>query len=262
MILAVCAANERITFGTFDDGKLTLRFEIAASTALSADETALKISGLLNLYGRNIKEIEGIAVTSVAPRLVGLLREAVSKLSDAKFLCVGPGVKNGLNIKIDNPAELGSNNVCDAVAAIKKYSAPCIIMNFGAATVVSVIDKNRIYKGGAIIPGLGISKRSLENMTEQLPVVPIEKDAYYNVLSGSTKSCMQSGIVYSAAAVTDSFAERYREIVGENAEVIVTGHYASFITKYCKTDVITDDNLTLEGLYLIFEKNIELPKNK
>ena len=182
-----------------------------------------------------------------------MIRDSIHKITDAEVLIVGPGVKTGLNILMDNPKTLGSDLVVNAVAGISEYPVPLILIDLGTATTISVIDNKKNYIGGMILPGVRTSLDALTARAAQLSGIDLE--APKRVIGKNTIECMKSGIVYSNAALIDGVILRMEEELGEKATVIATGGLAKSIVPYCKEDVILDDDLLLKGLLWVYKKN-------
>ena len=177
----------------------------------------------------------------------------MERLGCGDVLVVGPGIKTGLRILLDNPAQLGSDRVADAVAAVNFYPTPLILIDMGTATTISVIDKEKNFLGGLIIPGLRVSLDSLTNRTSQLPkisLVPAKR-----VIGTNTIDCMKSGIIHSTASSIDGVIERIEEELGESCTVVSTGGLANVVIPYCKRSIKLDETLLLKGLRIIYEKN-------
>mgnify|MGYP000497399099 CR=1 FL=1 len=206
-------------------------------------------------------DIKGAIISSVVPQLTGIIKEAVGKVTGIMPLTVGPGIKTGLNILMEQPRQLGSDLVVDAVAAIHEYGVPAIIVDIGTATTISVVDDKKNYIGGVIMPGIRVSLDSLVSRTSQLPRISLE--APQKVIGKNTIQCMQSGIIYGNAACIDGMIERIKEETGFSdgtpvqAKVIATGGLAEVIVPECKTDIIYDNALLLKGLKVIYDKNVE-----
>ncbi len=254
MVFAIDAGNTNIVLGVYDDGKLVFTSRLSTQASDSEDEYAIAIKNIFELYSICPNEFEGAIISSVVPPLNATLKNALKKLLNCKVYVVSPGIKTGLNIKLDNPAILGADLVCGAVGALEKYSAPCIVFDLGTATTISAIDKNRCFLGGSIIPGVRISLNALSNSTAQLPQISLD-DYNGDIIGKNTLASMQSGIILGTAGMLDAFIERYRTILGGNAVAIATGGLASSIVKYCSHDIICDANLLLDGLYYIYKMN-------
>jgi type III pantothenate kinase len=255
MILCINAGNDTTDIAGFVDSEIVFSASYRTQTEVTADDYADKLLRMLSLHHRTVSEIEGFAVACVATPLTPVIKEAASKFTAVKVLRITAGVKTGLNIKTDNPAALGANLVAGSVAAIKRYGSPCVIFDYGASTVVSVIDSGSCYRGGMIIPGIRTSVSALTTSTAQLPDIFLDLDLKLGLLCTGTVACMQSGAVYSSACAMDGLAKRYRTIIGDAAKFVVTGKIANIIIPYCEESYIYDDALVLKGLYDIYRKN-------
>lgn len=253
MILALDIGNTNIVIGTIKNDKIQFTGRLATDKLKTSDEYALLFSGILSMNGVSISDINGVIISSVVPPLMLSIKSAVQNLTNIEPMIVGPGLKTGLNIKIDNPAQLGSDQVVDAVAAIEKYKLPCIILDMGTATTVSVIDKKRNYLGGLIIPGITISQDALSSRTSQLPKISLEKPQ--KVIGKNTVDCMKSGAVYGTAAMIDGLADRIENELGEQVCIVATGGNSETIVKVCHRKIIYDSNLLLDGLNILYKKN-------
>lgn len=168
-------------------------------------------------------------------------------------MVIGPGLKTGVNITLDNPAQLGSDLVVDAAAGIAEYPLPLIIFDMGTATTVSVIDENKNYLGGMIIPGVNVSLNAMISQTSQLPRISLEPPK--RIIGKNTIECMKSGILYSTAASLDGIIDRVESELGKKATVVATGGLAGSIIPHCTKKIILDDELLLKGLIVIYNKN-------
>ena len=207
------------------------------------------------MYRLNPEIITGAIVSSVVPSVTNTFRRAIEKLCGVKPLVVGPGIKTGLSIRIDNPAQLGSDLVVDAVAGIHEYPVPQIIIDMGTATTFSVIDKNSNYLGGVITTGMAVSADALVSRTSQLPRIAFEVPK--KVIGSNTVDCIKSGIMYGNAAIIDGMVSRIEAELGEKCTVIATGGLSALVAPLCQTKLILDDDLLLKGLMLIYRKNTE-----
>ena len=205
-------------------------------------------------------DIEGGIVSSVVPQITNIVKLAVEKILKKEVLVVGAGIKTGLNIRMDNPAQLGSDLVVNAVAGIAEYPVPLLILDLGTANTVSVIDKNKNYIGGMIYPGIGVSLDSLTARASQLGGIGIE--APEHIIGKNTVECMKSGIIYSSAAAIDGIIDRLQDELEGEATVIATGGLAKKIVPYCKREIILDDDLLLKGLAVIYRKNRKVQKSR
>lgn len=254
MILAIDIGNTNIVVGCVDkDDKLMFVERLSTDTTKTILEYAISIKNALEMYEIDMQGIDGAIISSVVPPVTNLMKEAVFKLTKKEALVVGPGVKNGLHIMMDNPGQVGSDLIVDAVAGIHEYKPPLIIIDLGTATTISVVDKDKNYIGGMILPGIRVSLDSLVNRTSQLSKISME--APKRLIGKNTIECMKSGIVHGNASCIDGMIERIEEEIGEKATVLATGGLAKVIVPHCRHDIIIDDGLLLKGLVLIYRKN-------
>lgn len=253
MILAIDVGNSNIVIGCCEDGKIAFSERISTSRENTALEYAISFKTILELYNIKQNEIDGAIISSVVPSVTTTIKLAIKKIAGIDAKIVGPGTKTGLNIIIDNPAQLGSDLVVDAVAGISEYKLPLIIFDMGTATTASVIDSKGSYLGGMIIPGVNVSLNALTAGTSQLPKINLEPPK--KVISSNTVDCMKSGIIFGQASLIDGVIDRFEEELGQKCTVIVTGGLSGSIIPYCKRKVIHDKDLLLKGLIKIYEKN-------
>lgn len=253
MVLAVDIGNSNIVIGCFEKEKILFIERLSTNQNCTALEYTIMFKNILELNNLSNESIEGGIISSVVPSVTHTIQAAVHRLTEKPVMIVGPGVKNGLKIKLDNPAQLGSDRVADAVAAIHDYPCPLIIIDMGTATTISAVDRDKNFLGGMIIPGLRVSLDSLTMRTSQLPKISL--DPPKKVIGSNTIDCMKSGIIYSTAASIDGVIERIEEELGETCTVISTGGLSRSIIPYCKRDIIIDDQLLLKGLMVIYNKN-------
>ena len=253
MLLAVDIGNTNITLGAYNSNILEFTARLATDTRKTDDQYAVEIKQLLSLYGIEPGDIEDCIISSVVPSVGKSISRAVSKLCQIVPLTLGPGVKTGLNIKIDNPAQLGADLVAGAVGAIDAYKMPCVIIDMGTASTVSVLDRNGAFLGGVIAAGVRLTLKALTENTAQLPAIPIE--APKSVIGTNTTESMQSGLVYGTASMIDGLLEKITAELGETPTVPATGGLSKEVISHCKTNIIYNENLLLEGLRVIYEKN-------
>lgn len=255
MLLAVDIGNTNILFGLFDENSLVFKARISSDRKITAEQYALAIKGIVNLKNAELECVHGAIISSVVPELTSLVKEAITMLTGVEAIVLGPGVKSGLPIKIDNPAQLGADLVAGAVGAIDKYKAPCLVIDLGTATKISVIDSSGAYRGCVISAGVGISLNALSGAASLLPVIDI-KLGDCPVYGTNTVSSMQSGIIQGTASMLDGMCDKIEDTLGENdITVVATGGYADAILSCCKRKMIYDPELILWGLKKIYEKN-------
>ena len=253
MVFAIDIGNSNIVAGCFDVGEILFTERISTNHTATDLEYAVNFMTILELHGIDAKKITGAVMSSVVPLLTATVKTAVYKITGQDALVVGPGVKTGLSIKIDNPAQLGSDLVVDAVAAINEYPLPVAIIDMGTATTISVVDRNKDYLGGMIMPGLKVSMESLAGGTSQLPKIGFDRPK--RLIGTNTVDCMKSGFLYGNASCIDGMIDRIGEELGEMPTVVATGGLAPTVIPLCKHSITIDDSLLLKGLMLIYSKN-------
>lgn len=253
MLLTIDIGNTNVTLGTYDSNMLSFTARLATDQRRTDDQYAVEIKNLLNLYNLDPEDIEDCIIASVVPAVGKSVSNAVSKLCHIVPLMLGPGVKTGLNIKIDNPAQLGADLVAGAVGALDAYTMPCVIIDMGTASTVSVLDRSGTFLGGVIAAGVRLTLKALAENTAQLTSIPIE--APNSVIGANTVECMQSGLVYGTAAMIDGLLQMITAELGETPTVVATGGLSKEIITHCKADIIYNENLLLDGLRAIYEKN-------
>lgn len=256
MILAIDIGNSNIVVGCIDDTTTYFVERLSTDNGKTDLEYAIGLKAILELYNISPNSIHGGIVSSVVPPLSNTMSRAVEKVIEKAPLLIGPGVKTGLNITIDNPAQLGSDLVVDAVAAMHQYPVPLIVIDMGTATTMSVIDKDKKYIGGVIIPGLRVATDSLISKTSQLPKISLETPPH--AIGKNTIDCMKSGAIFGNAALIDGMIDRIEGELGMTATVIATGGLARFILPHCTHSITYDDALLLKGLQIIYKKNVQL----
>lgn len=254
MILAIDIGNTNIVMGCFDGDKLMFRERISSNQSATDLEYLAIIKTAFEMQNIDCRNLTGVIVSSVVPSITNTFKRVVERLAGMKPVIVGPGIKTGLSILIDNPAQLGSDLVVDAVAGINEYPVPQIVIDMGTATTFSVIDKNKNYLGGMITTGMAISAEALVSSTSQLPKVAF--DTPKKLIGTNTVDCIKSGIMYSTAASIDGMIQMIEEELGVTCTVIATGGLAGLITPLCKRKIILDEDLMLKGLVKIYNKNI------
>ena len=251
---AIDAGNTYIVIGVLDEENVLLSCRLKTDRFKTSDEYAVILHELLNIHGIDRTRLEGGIISSVVPNLKQVLQDAVYKVSGAASMIVGPGLKNGLRIQIDNPAQLGSDLVAEAVAAAAEYQGPVLIIDMGTATTVSVVGKKGNYLGGMIIPGLIVSLEALYAQTAQLPHINLA-DGPRGVVGTNTNDCIVNGVIYGCAAMIDGLVDRISAELGEDPTVIAMGEQCDEIVPYCKKKILIDKELLLKGLRIIYMRN-------
>ena len=253
MLLAIDIGNTNIVIGCIEAEKICHELRLATDLVKTSDQYWMDLKGVLALYDLQADEIEGVIISSVVPPVLNSLRTAVMKLTGRTPMVVGPGLKTGLNIAGGNAGQVGSDLVVAAVAALRDYPAPVIIIDMGTATTMMAIDQTGTFLGGSICPGVKVSSEVLTTRTSQLPGISLE--APKHVIGRNTIECMKSGVLYSNAAALDGIIDRIEEELGEKTTVVATGGLAKKIIPHCKRKIILDEELLLRGLLIIYEKN-------
>ena len=253
MILAIDVGNTNIVVGCIDDLKTYFIERLSTNRTKTELEYAVDLKNVLDIHHIKKTEIEGCIISSVVPQITNIVKLAAEKILKKNAIVLGPGVKTGLNIMMDNPGQLGADQVADAVAGISGYPVPLILIDMGTATTASVVNSKKQYVGGMILPGVGVSLDALTARASQLSGISI--DAPRHVIGKNTIECMKSGVLYSNAAALDGIIDRIEEELGEKATVVATGGLAKKIVPHCKREIILDEELLLRGLLIIYEKN-------
>lgn len=259
MILVMDIGNTNIVLGVYHQDTLQHHWRMETDRNKTEDEYGMQVKALFQHAGLDFADITGIIMSSVVPPIMFSLEAMCTKYFKQKPLIVGPGVKTGLNIKYENPREVGADRIVNAVAGIHYYGAPLIIVDFGTATTYCYINERGDYMGGAIAPGIGISTEALFARASKLPRIELTTPG--QVVGKNTVSAMQSGIVYGYVGQVEGIVNRMKKSGNAQAKVIATGGLAPLISQ--ETDVIDhiDPFLTLKGLYLLYKRNEKVGMN-
>lgn len=260
MLLAIDIGNSNVSFGVFQGETLRLRAKLSAQTERSADEYAAVIYDLLRMNGVSRGDLTGCILSSVVPELTGLVEAAAGQLTEVPVLRVGPGVRTGFRIRIDDPSQLGGDLVADTLAALTEYGAPVILIDAGTVTTLAAVDGSRTYLGGCILPGIRSSAALLKSTTALLPSIALgvgEQDC----LGRNSADAMRCGLLMGSAMMVDGFIDRFRALPGmAGAKVVATGGSAELATAYCGREIHRDEDLTLKGLRYLYESNQPRPR--
>lgn len=255
MLLAIDIGNTNIKYGIYDaEGKLAASFRVSSRLSRTADEYGSVLINLLASKGLKSSDITGVIMSSVIPSLNYTICHMSEYFLGVTPMMVGPGIKTGLNIRGENPREVGADIIVNSVSAFKKYGGPIIVIDFGTATTFDVISEKCELLGVVIAPGIKTSLEALTNNTAQLPTVELESPK--SVIGKNTKSSMQSGIIFGFAGLVDNIISRIKkELSLSHITVVATGGLGEIIAKELKSVVIVDRTLTLDGLKIIYELN-------
>lgn len=255
MILAVDIGNTNIVLGCIEDDRILFEARMATDLIKTSDQYCAELKSILGLFDAEIARIEGSIVSSVVPPVLNSFRTAIRKLTGRDCLVVGPGIRTGLNIRMDNPAEVGSDLIVAAVAGIARYGMPLLLVDMGTATTITAVDRSGAFVGGCICPGVKISMEALTGRTAQLPGIALEEPK--RAIGKNTRDCMQSGIMFGAAAMLDGLLDRMERELGGEVNVVATGGIARFVVPLCRRKIVLDRGLMLEGLNLLYKRNIK-----
>lgn len=253
MLLVIDVGNTNIVLGIFKEQELVDHWRVSTDRLRTTDEYGVLIRHLFYLNGVNSEEIDAIIISSVVPPVMPTLERMCQRYFGLTPLVIGPGVKTGMDIKYDNPREVGADRIVNAVAAYEKFGGPVIIIDFGTATTFCAVDKKGTYLGGAICPGIGISMDALVQRTAKLPrieVVQAEK-----VICRNTVESMQAGVFYGFVGQVDGIVTRMRRELGCKAKVVATGGLAVIVAPATDAIDVVEPMLTLEGLKIIYDRN-------
>lgn len=253
MILTADIGNTNITIGVFNENELVFISRLATQRHRTAEQYAIELDAIFKLEKIDTT-IDGAVISSVVPELTSIFKSAIEKVTGCSALVVAAGIKNGLKIATDNPKELGADLVAGAVGAISQYELPCLVMDLGTATKISVIDEGGVFVGCTIAPGIGISLDALSMRTSQLPT--IELSAPDHAIGTNTIDCIRSGTVLGNAAMLDGMAERLEKELGKKIKTLVaTGGLSKEIVTCCEKNIVYNKDLVLQGLLTIYRKN-------
>ena len=253
MILTVDIGNSNIVIGGVEDEQIVFESRIRTDATKTSDEYCMDLKILLDVQKVDPMTVEGSIIASVVPQVLNSFQTAIMKLTGKASLVVGPGLKTGLNIKIENPAQTGADLVVGCVAALREHKPPMIVVDMGTATTVVVLDETGALIGGSISPGVKISMDALTDRTALLPGLQLDQPK--RAIGRNTIDCMRSGIMLGTACMLDGLVERMEEELGAKTTVIATGGIARFVIPMCKTQMIYDKDLIIKGLATLYREN-------
>lgn len=255
VLLATNVGNTNTSLGVFRGEELAHHWRLSSSTRRTADEMAVVFGALLQEAGLSFtSQITGVVIASVVPSATSALREMAHRYFNFPPVVVEPGTRTGIPILTDNPREVGADRIVNALAAHHRYGGPVIVVDFGTATTYDVVSERGEFLGGVIAPGVQISNSALSSSTARLPQV--ELNAPKTVIGRNTVESIQSALIYGTAAEADGIVGRIRRELGGDTKVVATGGLAPLLVPYCETVDHHDEWLTLEGLRLVFDRNV------
>ena len=256
MILAVDIGNSNIVLGGIRGEKTVFEARLRTDPTKTSDEYCIDLKMILDVYGFKRGEVEGAIIASVVPQVLNSIKTAIKKLTGKTPLVVGPGLKTGLNIRVENPSQTGADLVVGCVAALREHKPPLIVVDMGTATTMAVLDESGAFIGGCICPGVKIS---LDALTERTALLPgLQLDQPRKAIGRNTIECMRSGIMMGNACMLDGMVQRMEEELGQKASVVMTGGIAKFIAPLCRTPMIYDKDLIIKGLAFLYQENVKL----
>jgi len=253
MILTIDIGNSNIVLGGVDADNIVFEARLRTDATKTSDEYCIDLKMILDVYNVAASRIEGTIIASVVPQVLNSMQTAVKKLTGKESLVVGPGLKTGLNIKIENPSQTGADLVVGSVAALREHKPPLIVIDMGTATTMIVLDEAGALIGGCICPGVKISMDALTDRTALLPGLQLDQPK--KAIGRNTIDCMRSGLMMGNACMIDGMVERMEEELGQKATVIATGGIAKFIIPMCKTPIVYDKDLLIKGLAALYRDN-------
>ena len=253
MVLTIDIGNSNIVLGGVENGRIQFQARMVTDSIKTSDQYCAELKTMLELFHVKPEEVEGSIVASVVPPVLNSFRTAIRKLTGQNCLVVGPGIKTGLNIQIDNPGQTGADLVVGAVAALRGYQPPLILIDMGTATTISVLNQEGALIGGCVCPGVKISLDALTSKAALLPAISLDRPK--RAIGRNTIDCMRSGIMLGTASMLDGLIERMEEELGTRTTAVITGGLGKFIAPLCKTKMIYDEDLILKGLWALYREN-------
>ncbi len=253
MILTIDIGNSNIVLGGVRGEDIVFEARLRTEATKTSDQYCVDLKILLDVYDVHPEDIEGCIISSVVPQVLNSFQSAIKKLTGKVSLVVGPGIKTGLDIRLENPGQTGADLVVADVAALREHKPPLIVIDMGTATTMSVLDENGAHIGGCIIPGVRISMDALTDKTALLPGLQLDQPK--RAIGRNTIDAMRSGIMMGTASMLDGMVERMEQELGSKTTVIATGGIAKFIVPLCKTPMVYDKDLLIKGLAALYRDN-------
>ena len=253
MILTIDIGNSNIVIGGVEGENIVFEARLRTEATKTSDQYCVDLKILLDVYKVDPEQIEGSIIASVVPQVLNSFQTAIRKLTGKTCLVVGPGLKTGLNIRLENPNQTGADLVVGSVAALREHKPPLIVVDMGTATTMVVLDETGALVGGCICPGVKISMDALTERTALLPGLQLDQPK--RAIGRNTIDCMRSGIMMGTACMLDGMVERMEQELGSKATVVITGGIAKFIVPMCRTPMIYDKDLLIKGLAALYRDN-------
>ena len=253
MILTIEIGNSTITLGGVEGSDIRFECRINTDRVKTSDTYCIDLKTLFEIYGIDMASIEGVIIASVVPQVLNSVRTAIRKLLNTEPLVVGPGLKTGLDIRLENPGQMGADLVAADVAALSEHKPPLIIIDMGTATTMAVLDPNGAHLGGCVCPGVKISLEALTGNTSLLP--GIQLDSPKQALGRNTADAMRSGILFGTASMLDGMIDRFRAETGWDFTIVATGGLAKRIVPLCHNEIVYDRHLIIKGLARLYRDN-------
>lgn len=253
MILTIDIGNAIISLACVEGGEILFRGRVNTDRIKTSDQYCIDLKTLLEIYEADLGSVEGTIISSVVPQVLNSVKTAVVKLTGREPLVVGPGLKTGLNILLDNPTQMGADLVASDVAALREHKPPLIVIDMGTATTMSVLDETGAHLGGCVCPGVQISVDALKANTSLLPGIQLDRPK--QAIGRNTADAMRSGVMIGTASMLDGMIDRFEEELGRKCTVVVTGGIGRFIVPLCRHEMIYDRDLVMKGLAALYREN-------
>ena len=253
MILTIEIGNSTITLGGVEGSDIRFECRINTDRVKTSDTYCIDLKTLFEIYGIDMASIEGVIISSVVPQVLNSVRTAIRKLLNTEPLVVGPGLKTGLDIRLENPGQMGADLVAADVAALSEHKPPLIVIDMGTATTMAVLDPNGAHLGGCVCPGVKISLEALTGNTSLLP--GIQLDSPKQALGRNTADAMRSGVMFGTASMLDGMIDRFRAETGWDFTIVATGGLAKHIVPLCHNEIVYDRHLIIKGLARLYRDN-------
>ena len=253
MLVAVDIGNTNIVLGFLDGDAIAGTYRITTKANHTSDEYGLFLTEFLKMSGFQPSDVDDVIICSVVPKVMHSFRSSIVKFLDIDPMVVGPGIKTGMNVRVDDPKSLGADILADCAGAYYEYGGPVLVADFGTATTFNVVDENKVFRGGVICPGLSTGLRALGERCAQLPQVHLSSPK--SAIGVDTEKCMLSGSVLGTAVLLDGITQRIEEELGRPATLVVTGGLAKYVIPLCRHPLTYDPELLLKGLALLYQLN-------